>query len=112
MKIYIVNQPFMTRKGQFEKDRHTLVIGIEAQALKTAGEYRVYIGKNRKVYWDVSYKEALEIYSKYGENAITKRGDKLVFILPLKFLRQGIAKDPEKEEEKRNRLIIEQQRLV
>lgn len=112
MKFYIVNQPFMTKEGQFEKDRHTLVVGIEANALKSAGEYRVYIGKNRKVYWDVTYEEALEIYSKYGENAITRRGGKLVFILPLKFLRKGVVKDPEKEEKKRNKLIVEQQNLL
>lgn len=97
----------MTREGQFEKEKHTLVCGIEVNALKQAGEYRVYIGNNRKDYYDITYEEALEIYKKYGKNALTKRGKKLVFIIPLNFMRHGVAKDYQKEIENRQKLEIQ-----
>lgn len=92
----------MTRQGQFERGKHTLVVGIEVNALKKAKEYRIYIGNNKKDYYDITYIEALEIFRKYGDkNALTKRGKKRVFILPVKFFRHGQSKyDPEKENKK------------
>lgn len=104
MKIYIIKQPFMTREGQFEEGKHTLVGGIEVNALKTAGEYRVYIGDNRKVYYDITYQEALEIYRKFGKGALTHRGSKKVFIIPFKMMRFGKTLDYDKEIKERNDL--------
>lgn len=89
MKTYIVNQPFMSREGQFEKGKHTLCVGIEVSALRIYAEYRVYIGNNRKDYYDISYGEALGIYKNYKTKALWKRGMQKVFILPLSMFRHG-----------------------
>jgi hypothetical protein len=107
MKIYVIKQPFMTRTGQFEEGKHTLVGGIEVNALKLAGEYRVYIGDNRKVYYDITFKEALEIYRKFGKGAITMRGNKKVFIIPFDMMRSGKVSDYDEEIKKRNNLMKE-----
>lgn len=101
MKIHKVKTPFMTREGQFERGKHTLVVGIEVNALKKAGEYRVYIGNNKKDYYDITYAEALDIYRKHGSNALTKRGVKRVFILPVNKFRHGVSKWDPKEAEKK-----------
>jgi len=93
MRIHIVNEPFMSREGQFEKDKHTLCIGIEVNALRTAGEYRVYIGLNRKDYYNITWNEAAEIYREHGKNALWKKGSQKVFILPLLKFRHGINKE-------------------
>lgn len=114
MKIHIVNQPFMTREGQFEEGKHTLVVGIEVNALKAAGEYRVYIGKNKKDYFDITYVEALEVYRKHKENALTKRHGKRTFILPVSAFRHGKSKwNPEEHEKKEaEREKFNQQKLL
>ena len=83
MKIYRVNKPFMSRTDQFEEGKHSLVIGIEANALKEAGVYKVFLGKNEKVYYEVSFVRAMELYRKYGKEALWKRNGRDVFILPV-----------------------------
>lgn len=104
----------MTREGQFEKDKHTLACGIEVNALRTAGEYRVYFGNNKSHYYDITYTKALEIYAQYGKNAMTMRGNKRVFILPLFAFTSGKSEWNEKEYEKKEdkRLKINQDRLL
>lgn len=89
MKIHIIDTPFFSRECQFEEGKKSLCVGIEVSALKSYGEYRVYIGSNRETYYDISYKEALALYQIHGENAIWKKGKKQVFILPIKAFRQG-----------------------
>lgn len=89
MKIHIIDSPFFSREGQFEKGKKTLCVGIEVSALKNYGEYRVYLGNNRHLYYDISFQEALQIYKTHGENAIWKKGKTQVFILPIKAFRQG-----------------------
>lgn len=104
----------MAREGQFEKDKHTLACGIEVNALRVAGEYRVYFGNNKSYYYDITYSEALAVYAKYGKNAITKRGSKKVFILPIFAFRSGKSNWDEKEYEKKEdkRLKVIQERLL
>lgn len=101
MKIYIVNQPFMSREGQFEKGKHTLCIGLEVQSFKKDGEYRVYIGKNRKDYYDMTYAEGLEVYRKHGDKALWKKNGKRVLILPIKYFRHGQSKYSEEKEQQK-----------
>jgi len=105
MRIYIINSPFFTKEGQFEEGKHTLVGGIEVNALKKAGEYRVYIGNNRHVYYDITYTKAMEIYAEYGMSAMTQRGSKKVFILPIKMMKMGVAKGYHQEVQKREDYI-------
>lgn len=113
MKIYIVKTPINCRPGQFTEGQRTLAVGIEVEALKSAKEYRIYIGNNRKEYHDVTFDEAKALYKKYGDNAMTMRGSKRVFVLPLFALRYGQSKwDQEKHEKKENqRASINQYKL-
>lgn len=101
MKIYIVRQPFMSKESQFEKDKHTLCVGIEVNSLRYEKWYRVYIGKNRKDFYDITYEEALEVFKKYKEKCIWKKGNQRVFILPLNHFRHGKSKYSEEEYQKK-----------
>ena len=81
---YNVNKPFMSRKGQFEPDKHTLCLGIEVQALRTRGEYDPTIGKNQDTKYFITFNEAVDVVVKYGkENAIWKSKKGSTFILPI-----------------------------
>lgn len=89
MKLHVIEAPFFSGEGQFEEGKKTLCVGIEVSALKSYGEYRVYIGNNREIYYDISFQEAFEIYKTHGENAIWKKNNKQVFILPVSSFRYG-----------------------
>jgi len=77
----MVKQPFMCRLGQFEKDKQTLVLGLDMKALQTTDMYRCYIGKNKRVYYEIDTAEAL-VYA--NDHTIwTNPKGRSVAILPL-----------------------------
>lgn len=39
--MYRVKEPFVTRPGQFEKDKESLAVGIKADALKGSGVFEL-----------------------------------------------------------------------
>ena len=82
MKIHIVERPFMCREGQFREGKHDLCFGYAVLALKNQRIVRVYLGQNRKTYYEITWEKAVEHYRKYGRKAITMRGKKRVFIIP------------------------------
>lgn len=86
-KIYKVKSPFMSRPGQFEPGKSSLCIGVEADALKKAGEYSVYLGTSKRKCYDVTYDEAMGFVAQFGKNAQWVRKGKQVFILPVLMLR-------------------------
>jgi hypothetical protein len=49
---YRCRNPFNSRIGQFEDGKHTLVVGIDRNAIyaKKSGTFRMTIGKSIKVY--------------------------------------------------------------
>ena len=93
MKTHCIKAPFMSKEGQFESGKHTLCVGLEVNALRTWGTYRVYIGLNKKDYYDITYDEALKVYQKHGKNALWKKGYHKVFILPLISFKHGVNEE-------------------
>ena len=71
----------MSRMGQFEEGKQTLVIGLDVQALQSTDKYRCYIGKNRKDRYEIDYSEALRYASEH--TIWTNRQGRKVAILPL-----------------------------
>lgn len=89
MRIHIIEAPFFSREGQFKEGSKTLCVGIAVSSLRNYGEYRIYIGKNKEIYYDISYEEALGLYKTHGQNAIWEKNNKKVFIIPLSSCRIG-----------------------
>lgn len=80
MKIYKVKRGFMA----YQFDKPTYCVGIEMNALRTAGQYHCVVGKEEKEF-DISYDQALGLVEKYGEDrAIRRVRGKRVFIVPIK----------------------------
>lgn len=98
MNIHHVKAPFMSRRGQFEEDKQTLVIGLDINALKKKEIIRVYLGGNEKTYYEIDTTRAKELNQKYGQMWTSPRG-KLVAILPIKDFKVTVIPEPPKPEE-------------
>lgn len=82
-KIYRVNNPFMSREGQFEEGKRSLVIGLDIVALQTSSTYKCYLGKNNKTYYQIDCVRGLELAQGYKSTWMNKKG-RTVAILPIK----------------------------
>lgn len=102
MTEYTVKAPFMCREGQFEDGKRSLCIGIEINALKNAGSFRVYIGKNKNTYYDITYEKAVEI-STTKDNDYKAHSGRDTFILPLSSFTVGFHAVPENTKQEKNR---------
>ena len=82
MKIYKVKRGFMA--FQFDPGQPVYSVGIEANAIKTAGEYHCIVGKSEQEF-DITYDDILALMVKYGEDkVIRKMKGKNVYIVPLR----------------------------
>lgn len=77
MKIHKVREPFYSRKGQFEEDKQTLVVGIDAITLRKEDKHYFMMGKNPQLY-SITLAAAQE-YGDLWENKYKK----IVYIVPV-----------------------------
>jgi len=105
MNIHIARNPFFSKEGQFEKGKQSLCIGLDIRALQSTKTYRCYIGKNKKIYYEIDTAEALRFAS---ENTIwTNKKGKRVAILPLSIFSKKKSKwDKKKYEEKEHNRAV------
>lgn len=66
----------------YQFDKPTYCVGIEMNALRTAGQYHCVVGKEEKEF-DISYDQALGLVERYGEKVLRKIRGKQVFIVPV-----------------------------
>jgi len=79
MKNYKVKRGFIA----YQFDKPTYCVGIEMNALKTAGQYHCVVGKEEKEF-DISYDQALGLVERYGgDKIIRKVSGKDIFIVPV-----------------------------
>lgn len=78
MIIHKVNNPFQCRVGQFTPDKRDLCVGLDLNTVNSTDVLRVYIGKNRTVYYEIDKTKALEI----GQEWKNPKG-KTVLIVPV-----------------------------
>jgi len=88
MKTYCVRNPFYSRVGQFGEGKQTLCIGLDIQALGSAKTFRCYIGKNRKVFYEIDSFEALRFAAEHNSGWTNPKG-RDVAILPLDNFKKG-----------------------
>lgn len=82
MKVYKVKRGFMA----YQFDKPTYCVGIEMNALRTAGKYHCIVGKEEKEF-DISYDQALGLVERYGEDKVIRKiKGKNVFIVPVEEL--------------------------
>lgn len=105
MNIHIVRNPFMSTIGQFEKGKQSLCVGLDTKALESTETYRCYIGKNKKVYYEIDTAEALRYASEH--KIWTNRDGRSVAILPLSiFSKKKSNWDKKKYEEKEHNRAV------
>jgi len=95
-KIYTVRSPFMSRMSQFEEGKQTLCIGLDMMALGKSDLYKCYLGKNKKTYYEIESKNAINLAKNY-RSVWTNKAGRQVSILPLKDFKRV---DVEVKEEK------------
>jgi hypothetical protein len=75
--IHKVRSPFMSRVGQFEEGKHTLVVGIDAKTLFDEQKHYFTMGKNPQRY-SITIDDAIT-YGELWEN----KDDREVYIVPV-----------------------------
>lgn len=100
MKIHTVREPFLCRDGQFEDGKRSLCIGLDYNTLKRTNEFWCYLGKNKKVHYEIEKVKALEI----GQQWVNKKG-KTVIIVPLSLFKAVVVKHQVDEEKEHIRAI-------
>lgn len=107
MTEYTVQKPFLCFEGQFEEGKRSLCIGIEIKALQNAGKFRVYLGKNKNTYYDITYEKALHVQTTQDKFYKAHSG-RDTFILPLTAFDVGFHTPPteEKKTETMKRLTL------
>lgn len=88
MKIYTINKPFMSVKGQFEEGKHTLTIGLAEVALKLYKTYRCYLGTNKKVWYDIVCADGLSFAAKHDSWWTSPTSGRRTAILPIFLFKQ------------------------
>lgn len=78
MTIHTVRSPFMCREGQFTPNQRDLCVGLDLNAINRTDKFWCYIGKNKKVRYEIDSLKALEI----GQQWKNPKG-KTVLIVPL-----------------------------
>lgn len=90
-RVHTVISPFMSRDGQFEEGKRSLVIGLDVVALERSTVYTCFLGKNKSVSYQIEATEALRLAEKYRSTWTNKKG-RTVAILPIKdFMRLEVA---------------------
>ncbi|MDD2822826.1 MAG: hypothetical protein PHQ59_01970 [Candidatus Daviesbacteria bacterium] len=82
MKVHTVQHPFMCREGQFEEGKQSLCIGLSIKALGKVDRFCCYLGKNRKVKYEIESAEALRIATEH-DSVWTNHQGKKVAIVPM-----------------------------
>lgn len=100
MIIHTVKSPFTCRMGQFEANKKSLCIGLDINTVMSNDIFRCYLGKNKKVYYEIESQKALKLVEEYNSYWINSKGKK-VAILPIKdFTRYESKWNEEKYEKK------------
>jgi len=84
----------MSRLGQFESGKQTLVIGLDVNALKGTDIFRCYLGANIKCYYQIEGKKGIDLAVQYDSFWTNPKG-RQVAILPLKDFERVEVKQPE-----------------
>ena len=83
MKIHVVQEPFFSRVGQFKEGKKSLCVGIAKEALRNYEQMRIYVGDNRRVYYDITYKKAQQLWIDYKKDMFCKSKGKMILIIPI-----------------------------
>lgn len=99
----------MCRIGQFTQGDRDLCIGLDYNTIKSTKEFWCYLGKNRKVHYEIESAKALEKGQKW-----TNAKGKLVFIVPIKEFNVVVSEWDREEYERKQQLRdnIVQQKLL
>lgn len=80
--MYRVKEPFITRPGQFEKEKESLAVGIKADALKGDGVFELELKSDPgKVYHKT--KETLRKFAAIRKSYWTSPKGSMVAIFPI-----------------------------
>ncbi|MBI2046509.1 MAG: hypothetical protein HYT28_03780 [Parcubacteria group bacterium] len=80
--MYRVKEPFITRPGQFEKDKESLAVGIKSDALKGDGSFELELkSEPGKIYHKT--KEILRKFAVTKKSYWTSPKGSMVAIFPL-----------------------------
>ena len=102
MIIHTVRNPFYCREGQFTEGKRDLCIGLDYNTLKSTEEFWCYLGKNKKVHYEIKSSEALL----QGQTWKNPKG-KTVIIVPLEHFKEVKSKwDEDKFEEKEHERAV------
>jgi len=82
-KIFTVKNCYMSKMDQFEEGKRSLVVGIDTVLFVKNLVFKFYLGKNKKVIYEIESTTATELLAKYRSTWTNKKG-RTVGVLPVK----------------------------
>lgn len=103
MKVFTVKKPFMSRKGQFQRGKHTLCLGLAESALIGNDKYKCYIGNNKDVSYKIVCQDALVWANDHKSWWVNPEGKRTAILPIFLFKREERVKSWYEEAEERAR---------